>query len=309
MTIGNKNKKRAAIFIGVVAIMSQTLMAKPNMQKPEMFKMILKKVGGEPGPFAKAERFPKSYMLVHDNLPFLVGVTLFHPKGDEIGLSEEQLAKIVRIKDKTVPVVLKETKKIKDLEMTLAKAFAMKKDAPKPEKFFADLEKIAKQRLNISKAHLQCIQDVKDVTTQEQYAKLIKLATMKKKWPGNKPPLKTTDHGETVAFTQAGVLVRMFADKLGITPEQTQKFADEIMSQNAVRIQKLKKEAAGLESEVIKAVQIDGKTIDEVKETIDKIAELKKELAYERVKAYAKLRKILTPEQFKKGMKILSVHQ
>ena len=186
MTIGNTHKKRAAILLGALAIMSQTLMAKPNMQKPEMFKMILKKVGGEPGPFSKAERFPKSYMLVHDNLPYLVGVTLFHPMGDTIGLSGDQLAQIAKIKDRTVPVVLKSARKVKDLEIALANAFAMKKDAPKPEKFFADLDEIARQRLALSKAHLQCIQDVKDVMTPEQYAKLIKLATMKKKRPGTK---------------------------------------------------------------------------------------------------------------------------
>ncbi len=60
--------------------------------------------------------------MVSQNLPFLVGTALFHPESDKLKLSKEQLDKLVEMKKTIVPVSAKMAKKVKGMEIELAKA-------------------------------------------------------------------------------------------------------------------------------------------------------------------------------------------
>jgi len=165
-------KKSIAALVALMIGGATVLSAKPNMQRPEMFKEILKKAAGAPGPFAsaKSENFPKGYFLVPFNLPYLVGLSLFHPRSSELGLSDEQIRAINQIKERTVPVVLKKARKIKDLELKLVNEFALG-DA-KAEDEYALVDEIAKLRAELTKEHLKCIEAVRKILTMEQYEKL-----------------------------------------------------------------------------------------------------------------------------------------
>lgn len=79
------------------------------------FKEKLEKMAGPLGPFAKSDDFPKSYFLIPHNLPYMVGLALFHPMSKTLNLNDEQTGKIKAIKEKTVPMVAKQPKKSKRL--------------------------------------------------------------------------------------------------------------------------------------------------------------------------------------------------
>ncbi len=160
--------------------LSSTLMAKPNMEKtPEGMKK-LSAMAGEVGPYfrGKKEVFPKDYFLVSQNLPYLVGTALFHPQSDTLKLSKEQLAKFVEMKKTIVPVSAKLAKEAKTLELELAKAIVVEKKDPKSLDGLVD--KIAKIKTDMTKAHLDCIHTVQGLLSAEQFDTLIKLASHKK---------------------------------------------------------------------------------------------------------------------------------
>jgi hypothetical protein len=165
--------KKQIITIGLS--LATILMAKPNVPKGD-FAAKIAKVAGEPGPFyVGKEIFPKDYFLVPRNLPFLAGLSLHHPKSSSLNLSKEQIQKILEIKKRTVPVVLKQAKKIKELELELAKKIAIETNEAKS--LYPIVDEISKLRTDLTKAHLQCINDVRAVLTKEQYQKLLKYAT------------------------------------------------------------------------------------------------------------------------------------
>ena len=173
------NKKIMITALTVIAL-STSLVAKPNMEKnPEGMKK-LSSMAGEMSPFYRTakEDFPKDYFLVSNNLPFLVGTALFHPNGDSLKLSKEQLAKLGEMKKTIVPVSAKLAKEVKALEMELAKAIVDEKKDPKTQGGLVD--KIATAKANMTKAHLSCIHDVQKLLSDEQFATLLKLASHKK---------------------------------------------------------------------------------------------------------------------------------
>ena len=153
------------LLIGATAALN----AKPNVEKPEMFKEILKKAAGAPGPFAneKLENFPKGYFLIPFNLPYLVGLSLHHPRSSELGLSDEQIRAITQIKESTVPVVLKKARRIKDLELQLLEEMERHPDDPK--RLTPLVEEIAQKRTELTKEHLKCIVAVRKILTDKQY--------------------------------------------------------------------------------------------------------------------------------------------
>jgi len=160
--------------------LATSLMADPNIQMGEGAKKLAQ-MAGEKSPYYRAakEDFPKDYFMVNQNLPFLVGVSLFHPNSDQLKLSKEQLAKLVKMKNTTVPAAAKVAKEIKTMELQLAKAMVEEHKEPKSQ--FELVEKISKLRTDLTKAHLKCIFEIQDVLSKEQFKTLVSLATTKAK--------------------------------------------------------------------------------------------------------------------------------
>ena len=173
--------KKQIIMTGLALILSTNAIADANLKKnPESIKK-LQKAAGEKSPYyrIKKEAFPKDYFLVSQNLPFLVGVTLFHPNSDTLKLDKKQLQAIIEIKNTTVPVSIKMAKQIKMMEQELAKAILEEKKDP--QSLHPLVEKISKARTDLTKAHLSCIHKVQSILTDEQYVTLLKLASNQSK--------------------------------------------------------------------------------------------------------------------------------
>jgi len=172
--------KKAIIATLAIAVTS-TLMAKPNLEmNPDNLKKLAQ-MAGEPSPYyrAKKENFPKDYFLVSQNLPFLVGTALFHPNSDKLHLTKEQLAKLVEMKKTIVPQSAKMAKKVKAMELELAKNIV--EGNATPESQYKLVDEIAKTKAEMTKAHLQCIDTVKKLLSPEQFKTLIELASPHKK--------------------------------------------------------------------------------------------------------------------------------
>ena len=174
-------KKHIMIITGLALLLSVNAMADANLKKnPDSIKK-LQKVAGEKSPYyrAKKEAFPKDYFLVSQNLPFLVGVSLFHPNSDTLKLDKKQLEELIKMKNTTVPSAVKVAKQIKSMELELAKGILEEKKEPKS--LYELVEKISKARTDLTKAHLACIHKIQTVLSDEQYATLLKLASSKPK--------------------------------------------------------------------------------------------------------------------------------
>ena len=152
--------------------LATSLMAKPNIDNTE-FKANIIEISGEKGVFAPNEVFPKDYFLISKNLPFSVGLTLHHPESSTLELTKEQMAKIEEIKGSTMPAVIKSAKEIKALELALSDK--MVKGA-KAEDLGAEVDKIAAMKASLTKAHLKCIESVREVLTEKQRKILLSYA-------------------------------------------------------------------------------------------------------------------------------------
>ena len=172
---------KKVVVSALAVLLTSTLMAKPNLQKdPEGMKKLAQ-MAGEISPYyrAKKEDFPKDYFLVSQNLPFLVGTALFHPNSDKLNLTKEQLDKLVEMKKTIVPQSAKMAKKVKAMELELAKNIV--EGNATPESQYKLVDEIAKAKADMTKAHLECINNVKKILTPEQFNTLIDLASPHKK--------------------------------------------------------------------------------------------------------------------------------
>ena len=285
------------VSIGLISVVTTSLLAEPNIPKGD-FAAKLSKLAGKPSMFLQGkENFPKDYFLVHKNLPFFAGLTLHHPSSSTLELSKEQITKIQKIKSVTVPKVVKMSKDIKMLELALGENIVIKTNTAKSQ--YEIVDAISKLRTDLTKAHLQCINDVKSVLTKTQYQKLLKYATV------NMAKLKKEKAKELVPFIHGGKMVKMHAEKLGITDAQMTRFANEILMQFVPKIKKSMKRVKELEKIIRDGVYKEHKNSKELKKYVDEVATLKTKATNYRIEAYLVLQDILTKEQFKKGMKIL----
>lgn len=165
------------VSIGLALGLATVLMAKPNIDNSE-FKANLSEIAGEKGVFAPNEVFPKDYFLIGKNLPFSVGLTLHHPESSTLELTKEQIAKIQDVKSVTMPVVIKSAKEIKAFELTLSDK--MVKGA-KATEMGAEVDKIATLKAALTKAHLTCIESVRNILTEKQRKILLSYAGKKMK--------------------------------------------------------------------------------------------------------------------------------
>lgn len=168
---------RKIISIGLALGLATALMAKPNIDNSE-FKANLSEIAGEKGLFAANEVFPKDYFLINKNLPFSVGLTLHHPESSTLELTKEQIGKIQEIKGATMPTVIKSAKEIKALELALSDK--MLKGA-KATDMGVEVDKIATLKAALTKAHLKCIEAVREVLTDKQRKILLSYASKKMK--------------------------------------------------------------------------------------------------------------------------------
>jgi hypothetical protein len=171
--------------------LSSLLMAEANvpMDKKAM-KAKQAKMAGEVSPFNKNENFPKDYFLIPKNLPYALGLVLHHPKSSTIGLSKEQITKLIAMKKEKQPAIIKESKEIKKMELSLVSLLETNEgNRTTVTKEMSDLvDAIAKRKAELTKAHLQCVIDVQNVLTKEQRIKAGNLVGKKT----NKKEEKTT---------------------------------------------------------------------------------------------------------------------
>ena len=172
--------KKIMIITGLLVALTANITASPNLEKPKGPSKLMK-MAGEKSPYYRAQKesFPKDYFLVSHNLPFLVGISLFHPNSDTLKLDKEQLASIVKSKDTTVPVAAKIAKQIKTMELELANAILEEKKTP--ESLTELVAKISKARTDLTLAHLDCIHNIQQLLSEEQYKQLLVLASTVKK--------------------------------------------------------------------------------------------------------------------------------
>ena len=286
-------KKVISLSLGMV--LANALYAQPVVPKGDFAKK-LKKAAGEQGKFYRGkEEFPKDYFLVHQNLPFLAGLSLHHPKSSTLGLSKEQIKEIQKIKKNTVPAVLKKSKEIKTLELELAQNIAIDSNSAKSQEDIVN--KISKLRTELTKAHLVCINEVRSILTKEQYKKLLNYAT--KMGAKNKSNKFKID--ELSFLPHPGKLIKM--GKLNASKEQKQIINKEIKAVYPPVFQEQMRKAFDLEKKLQRAVA-KGKTKEELKELLDKIAQLKRAAMDGRIDALNHFKKVVSDEQWEKINKL-----
>ncbi len=171
----------------IVLFVSTNVIAAGQQFTAKQHKQQLKAAATEKGPYAAYDRWPKDYFLIPQNLPFMVGLSLYKPGHEAIGYSEQQKAEIHKIRSTTVPTVLEIASKIKAMELDLANRLVIERVPP--QKLYPLVDEIAALRAELTKAHLDCIYSVQQVITDDaQYARLVKQARTvgKKKQKGEK---------------------------------------------------------------------------------------------------------------------------
>jgi hypothetical protein len=155
--------------------LTSPLMAEANIPiDKKAMKAKVAKIAGEVSPFNKHENFPKEYFLIPKNLPFALGLVLHHPESSTLGLTKEQIAKLVQMKKDKKPAIIKSAKAVKNLELKLLGL--LENNEGNQTKVSDEMSKlvddIASKKAELTKAHLQCIIDVQNVLTKEQREKV-----------------------------------------------------------------------------------------------------------------------------------------
>ena len=167
--------KTKLLFLTLIlsCVLTSNAVAKPNLPPPVEDFVKLEKMAGDPGPFITKEDFPKSYFLIPQNLPFLIGLALYHPSSSNLNLTKEQIDELQKYKQYATPQLAKKALAIKKLELEVVSDIALKHNNVKAETFYEKVDKIAKLRAELTKAHLRCIEKVKSILTSEQYEELL----------------------------------------------------------------------------------------------------------------------------------------
>lgn len=164
------NVTKATIFS---LALSTTLFAEPNLPLPIQDAVKMEKLAGPAGAFVAKENFPKDYFLVTKNLPFLVGMTLYDPSSSNLKLSQDQIDAILKIKKELMSEAAKKALVIKKLELELMQKVSFKHKSPKVSELYPMVDEIAKLRAELTKIHLDCIENVKAVLTEEQFEEML----------------------------------------------------------------------------------------------------------------------------------------
>lgn len=164
------NVTKVALFS---LVLSTALYAKPNLPLPIQDVAKMEKLAGPAGAFVSKENFPKDYFLITKNLPFLVGMTLYDPSSSNLELSQEQIDAILKIKKELMADAAKKALVVKKLELELMQKISFKHKTPPMSEFYPTVDEIAKLRAELTKIHLDCIEKVKAVLTEEQFEEML----------------------------------------------------------------------------------------------------------------------------------------
>jgi len=151
------------------------LMAEANVPlDKKAMKAKVAKIAGETSPFNNNENFPKDYFLIPKNLPYALGLVLHHPQSSTIGLSKEQIATLVKMKQDKKPAIIKTAKAVKNLELKLLELLESNEgnQTKVSDEMSKLVDEIAGKKAELTKAHLQCVIDVQNVLTKEQREKV-----------------------------------------------------------------------------------------------------------------------------------------
>ena len=165
--------KSMIVLMISVSLFSATVWAERMPDDVGKFKQSLSRKAGPTGPFTQNENFPKSYFLIPRNLPFMVGLTLHHPMRNRLNLTEQQINAIKQIKQKYMPEVITLARQIKQMELALADRFINGTTALEME---TSVEGIGRLRVELSKKHVHCIEQVKNILNGDQFKTLLSYA-------------------------------------------------------------------------------------------------------------------------------------
>ena len=165
-------KFKSILLTGSLLIASSTF-AKAVLAPPVEDFVKLEKMAGDPGPFMGQESFPKGYFLIPKNLPFLIGLALYHPASSNLKLTKEQIAKLLKYKNEATPKLAKKGLQIKKLELEIVQEIALSHNKVKASSLFDKVDEIAKLKTQLKKDHLICIEKVKAILTDGQYEELL----------------------------------------------------------------------------------------------------------------------------------------
>jgi len=292
------------LSIALTLSLSTHLMAEANipLDKKEQ-KKILKQLSEKSSPYNAHEHFPKEYLLIPKNLPFLLNLTLHHPQSSELNLTKEQLKKLTEIKSQRKPEVLKAAKEIKELELKLVEQ--MLKEGKKASEVESLVDTIAKKKAEITKKHLLCIKQVRDILTLEQQKIVDSYATAKRSHQKHSHR-KKSHHKVQELFSLPHPVKVILANKeeLNITKEQEKQIEEKMLAVYPTKIHGSMDKAESIEAKIKAAVLTEQKSKEDVKSDIEALIEIKRTLSYDHIDALNTLGKILTKEQFDKVVEL-----
>lgn len=296
------------ITITLALGLSSLLMADANVPIDKKFmKAKMVEIAGETSKFNPNENFPKEYFLIPKNLPFALGLVLHHPQSSTLGLSKEQIEKLVNLKKEKKPLIIKGAKEIKALELSLVKLLESNEgNRTKVTKEMSELvDTIATKKAELTKAHLQCIIDVQNVLTKEQREKVGAYA-------GVKPKAKMSNHHKVTAIIAFPHFKRLLAankDVLNLTKEQNEKIKTEIFQVMRPKIHGAMGKAAPIEEKIANAILKEHKKKEDVKADLEVLIDMKRDMTNNHIDALNTLAKILTKEQYQQFLELIATQK
>ncbi len=110
-----------------------------------------------------------SPFLITKGLPHLT--KLVKQNWDDLNLSNDQKAKLLKIREETLSGVKEYAPKVMKMEKMLTKAIM---SGVEPQKLYQKIEKLAQFKAELSKIHFKCLYETKSVLTKEQLEYLLK---------------------------------------------------------------------------------------------------------------------------------------
>jgi len=292
-------------FIKITLALSMTtfLMADANIPiDKKAMKTKMTEMAGETSKFNPREHFPKEYFLIPRNLPYALGLVLHHPKSSTLGLTKEQLEKLVNLKKETKPTILKSAKEIKSLELSLVAMLENKEGTKtKVSKEMSELvDKIASKKAEITKAHLQCVIDVQNILTKEQREKVAAYA-------GTKHSAKKSHHkvAELVPLPHFKRVLASNKELLKLDKEQNEKIKTQIFKTIRTKLHGEIEKAEQLEEKISNAALKEQKTKEDLKTDIEALIDIKRGITNGHIDALNTLQGILNKEQYAKLLELV----
>jgi hypothetical protein len=168
-----KSIKIVSAIASCAVVLVTGAIAKPNLPPPAEEFAKVEKMAGPAGAFVAKENFPKDYFLIPKNLPYLVGLSLYDPSSSNLNLNKDQIEAILKIKKELMSKAIEKALVVKKLELEVTQKISFQYKSVKATELYPTIDEIAKLRAELTKIHLDCIEQVKAVLTKEQYEELL----------------------------------------------------------------------------------------------------------------------------------------